>query len=228
VRPVTVRAMAVETRGGWIRPAVRIVGAALVLAYVARFFGSPGVIGEGEKAPGFRGTLDDGTPIDLDDGPGSPLVLSFWASWCGPCREEAPILNALHDQGVRVVGVSMDSLSAGQATAAGAQFENLPVTVQRLADLTCLSAQAAREQWPGLRRGDEVATGAKLFLARAVIAQSRFVQGHLHVIGEAHRAVGADARQHAFQQGLAVSLEVARGFGQDGAEFRERHGVQCL
>lgn len=96
--------------------------AALVLGYVAQFFDSPGVIAEGERAPGFRGTLDDGTPIDLEQDPGHPLVLSFWASWCGPCRQEAPILNALHDTGVKVVGVSMDDLPAQRAAAAAREI----------------------------------------------------------------------------------------------------------
>lgn len=109
--------MAADSSRAWLRPAVRIIGAALVLVYVAQFFGAPGVLHEGEQAPAFHGTLDDGSSIDLARS-SAPLVLSFWASWCGPCRQEAPILNALHDDGVRVVGVNMDDLPADRAAAA--------------------------------------------------------------------------------------------------------------
>ena len=42
---------------------------------------------------------------------GHPVVLNFWASWCAPCREEAPLLEQTYqrfrDQGVRFVGVNI-------------------------------------------------------------------------------------------------------------------------
>jgi len=45
------------------------------------------------------------------DAQGRPLVVNFWATWCEPCRQEIPALQALHvERGgkVRVVGVSVD------------------------------------------------------------------------------------------------------------------------
>ena len=55
----------------------------------------------------------------LSDFSGSWVILTFWASWCGPCRSEMPSLEALHrshaDKGVVVFGVSVDQDgSAGQ------------------------------------------------------------------------------------------------------------------
>jgi thiol-disulfide isomerase/thioredoxin len=48
----------------------------------------------------------------LDQYRGKPLVLTFWATWCEPCRDEYPLLNELAKQyapqGLKVVGVSMD------------------------------------------------------------------------------------------------------------------------
>src|SRR5205814_8738467 len=43
---------------------------------------------------------------------GEPLLVTFWATWCEPCRDEYPMLNELAKQyapqGLKVVGVSMD------------------------------------------------------------------------------------------------------------------------
>ena len=43
---------------------------------------------------------------------GKPLVMTFWATWCEPCRDEYPMLNQLAKQyapqGVKVVGVNLD------------------------------------------------------------------------------------------------------------------------
>lgn len=50
-----------------------------------------------------------GTSFTLSDHQGTPMVINFWASWCNPCFDEAPLLQAAYDeyrdQGVLFVGV---------------------------------------------------------------------------------------------------------------------------
>lgn len=56
--------------------------------------------------------LDTGELRKLD-GPGRPRLVNYWASWCGPCRKEMPVLNtyALEQggNGVQVIGIALDS-----------------------------------------------------------------------------------------------------------------------
>lgn len=52
-------------------------------------------------------SLDDGRPLKLRELTAQgPVVVNFFASWCAPCAEESPALNALAAQHVRIVGVA--------------------------------------------------------------------------------------------------------------------------
>ena len=46
-------------------------------------------------APDAGFTAEDGTPARLSDFRGRPLLVNFWATWCAPCRQEMPSLDAL-------------------------------------------------------------------------------------------------------------------------------------
>jgi peroxiredoxin len=66
----------------------------------------------GAQAPSFT-TLDTiGNPVKLSDYQGKYLLLDFWASWCGPCREENPIVvkayQQFKDKNFDILSVSLD------------------------------------------------------------------------------------------------------------------------
>ncbi|MDZ7739623.1 MAG: TlpA disulfide reductase family protein [Bacteroidales bacterium] len=67
----------------------------------------------GEMAPDFTQADPEGTQVRLYDKLGSgPLLLDFWASWCGPCREAytgiKDVYDKYHDRGFDVLAVSLD------------------------------------------------------------------------------------------------------------------------
>ena len=71
------------------------------------------VTNAGDQAPDFKIVSDDGKTYTRADFGGKLLVLNFWASWCAPCVQEVPSLEAfqhvLGPEGVVVLGVSIDT-----------------------------------------------------------------------------------------------------------------------
>lgn len=66
----------------------------------------------GEMAPDFVGYNAEGQPLRVTAYSGKVVVLSFWASWCGPCKKELPLLEGIARTAkdrVQVLAVNVES-----------------------------------------------------------------------------------------------------------------------
>ena len=66
----------------------------------------------GGPAPDFRATTFDGRKIDLAAFRGDVLIVNIWATWCGPCKRELPLLDRFYQlmkkNGLSVVAVTTE------------------------------------------------------------------------------------------------------------------------
>lgn len=73
------------------------------------------VIEVGQTAPHIEGTLINGKPFSLGANKGKVILVNFWASWCEPCKEEMPLIEAYlkknKAKGFEVLAITMDKPS---------------------------------------------------------------------------------------------------------------------
>ncbi|MFN3416733.1 MAG: TlpA family protein disulfide reductase [Caldimonas sp.] len=103
-----------------------------LVALAAFLFAAPALATQpNAPAPDFTlGTLQ-GPNLRLQEQRGNVVLVNFWATWCGPCREEMPHLNRLYDKyrasGFTVLAVSIDDDPAKAASMASKLGLTFPV-----------------------------------------------------------------------------------------------------
>lgn len=74
---------------------------------------------EGKPAPAITGKLADGSAFSLANDNGDVVIVNMWASWCGFCKAEMPVLEHYYQQhkkeGLKIYAVSMDKPRDSQA-----------------------------------------------------------------------------------------------------------------
>ena len=86
--------------------------AALALAVLAPLAAQAAAPAANSRAPDFTLHAADGRNVRLEELRGQVVLVNFWATWCGPCRQEMPRLNELYTRyrasGVVLLGVNID------------------------------------------------------------------------------------------------------------------------
>ena len=84
-----------------------------------------------KAAPDFTLKTLQGPAMRLGEQRGQVVLVNFWASWCGPCKQEMPQLNRLHDTyrnaGLMLLGVNVDDDPRRAADVAQRQGIRFPV-----------------------------------------------------------------------------------------------------
>src|SRR5579884_4076693 len=88
--------------------------AALIAAAAASLLLALPVLAGGESgpAPDFSLPARSGKTLSLDQFKGQVVMINFWASWCGPCRQEMPLLDDIYRKygkmGFTLIGVNVE------------------------------------------------------------------------------------------------------------------------
>ena len=133
------------TRGSNFLRATRLVLAA-ALAFATN--AAVPAIAPLAAAPDFTLHVMNGANLRLQEQRGRVVMVNFWATWCGPCRQEMPQLNRLYEKyhaaGFVLLGVNVDDDTSKAAEVAGKLGVTFPVlldtdkTVSKLYELSTM------------------------------------------------------------------------------------------
>ena len=103
----------------------------LLFALIA---GTSNATGPAPAAPDFSLPARDGGEVRLSELRGQVVMINFWATWCGPCRQEMPLLQQIHAKyeplGFTMLGVNVEP----DSVAAQNWLKGMPVTFPILFD----------------------------------------------------------------------------------------------
>lgn len=101
-------------------------------------------------APDFTAKTSQGSTLRLKEQQGRVVLVNFWASWCGPCRQEMPHLNRLYDRyrpaGLVMIGVNIDDdpkTALDAASLYGIKFPVVLDTDKKVSNLYNMSGMPA-------------------------------------------------------------------------------------
>ncbi|WP_019241385.1 MULTISPECIES: TlpA disulfide reductase family protein [Bacillus] len=91
---------------------VLLISVALVQAMDRKEEAKLPVVKDNQKAPDFTLENLQGEQVSLSDYKGKKVILNFWATWCGPCREEMPDMEKYYQEAgdsIEILAVNMDT-----------------------------------------------------------------------------------------------------------------------
>ena len=118
-----------------------------VTLFIALFAGQALAVGLQDEAPDFTLKSLDGGNLRLAEYRGQVVLINFWASWCGPCRQEMPLLDRLHhryeDTGFAVLGINVEGDSDSAQEIVDKTKVTFPILIddgQKVSELYSLEA----------------------------------------------------------------------------------------
>jgi peroxiredoxin len=113
---------------------LRLFAPAIFFISSCLLFGNAYAVEKGNTAPNFTLKSRSGENLKLSEFRGEVVMINFWASWCGPCRQEMPELESLYQRykpmGFTLLGINVDD----QIKNADKMLKQIPVSFPVLYD----------------------------------------------------------------------------------------------